>query len=243
MGVKQGRKLDELSVDGPAFQSVLEQAMKRQAARLNLRAMIDQAGMALRDMVIRPGEIQRMVKDYRDELRAKGDPGADEQAAELEAMLVEIRRRVEEGTLRFSRKVPARSTADTVPAQANAEIAGGADAAKPGQGKHGGSAVGQRESSEEEDRQPETSLGAAAPQQADPEVVPAGSPADGDGQGRSEAPILPPELEIDESEGGDPYSRGCDPDDEADEDGRRGLGRNGWPSRGGPDGEGDRYAD
>lgn len=242
MGLKQDRKLDELSVDGPAFQSVLEQAMKRQAARLNLRAMIDQAGMALRDMVIRPGEIQRMAKDYRDELRAKGDPGADEQAAELEAMLVEIRRRVEEGTLRFSRKATAKGTADTVPAQAIAEIAGRASAAKPDQDEHRGSAVGERESGEEGDRQPETSSGAkAALQQAGPEGEPAGSPEDG--QGRSEAPTLPPGPETDESEGGDPYSGGGDLDERGDEDSRRGPGGNGWPNRGGPDGDGDRYAD
>jgi len=247
MGVKQDRKLDELSVDGPAFQSALEQATKRQAARINLRAMIDQSGAALRDVVIRPGEIQRMAKDYRDTLRAKGDPGADEQAAELEAMLVEIRRRVEEGTLRFSRKATAKGTADTVSAPSKAEIAGqagDAGAAKQGEGEHGGAVDGQSGSSGEGDGQPEvTAGGKAAPQQAGPEGEPAGSPEDGEGQERSEAPILPPGPETGEPEGDDPYDGGGDPDDGGDEDGKPGPGANGWPNRGGPDGKGDRYAD
>lgn len=247
MGVKQDRKLDELSVDGPAFQSVLEHATKRQAARLNLRAMIDQSGAALRDVVVRPGEIQRMVKDYRDTLRAKGDPGADEQAAEFEAMLVEIRRRVEDGTLRFSRKASAKGTADTVSAPPKAEIAGQAGeagAAKPGEDEHGGPVAGQPGSSGEGDGQPEASSGGEpAPQQAGSEGEPAGLPEDGDGQGQSGAPVLSPAPDADEPEGGDPYSGGGDPDEGGDEDGRRGPGANGGPSGGGPGGDGDRYAD
>jgi hypothetical protein len=133
MSGKQDRKLEELSVDGPAFASVVEQARKRQEARIGLRAMIDEWGPALRDILLRPGEIQRMVKDYREALRTKGDSGADEQAAELEAMLVEIRRRVEEGTLRSSRKAAAKSAADKEPASSDRGImdqAGEADGPK-----------------------------------------------------------------------------------------------------------------
>lgn len=247
MSVKQDRKLDELSVDGPAFQSVLEQAMKRQAARLNLRAMIDQSGAGLRGMVSRPGEIQRMVKDYREELRAKGDPGADEQAAEFEAMLVEIRRRVEEGTLRFSRKVPAKVEGDIVSASPKGESAGQAGdtgAAKHGDDGDGGSAGGQQGNSGAGNVQPKaSSVEKAAPQQAGTDGKPDGSPEDGDGLTQSGAPVPPPVPEVGNPQGDDPYGGGGDPDEGGAEDGRRGPGANGWPHRGDPDGQGYRNAD
>lgn len=141
MSGKQERKLEELSVNGPTFRSVLEQARKRQKDLIGLRAMIDEAGAELREIVLLPGEIQRMVKGFRDARRAEGDPGADEQADQLEAMLVEIRRRVEQGTLRFSRKAAGKGTAGRDAASSNGEATGqnglGGSAAPEGEGAEG----------------------------------------------------------------------------------------------------------
>ena len=141
MSGKQERKPEELAVNGPAFRSVLEQARKRQAVMIGLRAMIDEAGPELKDMVLRPGEIERMKQNLLQHLRANGEPGADEQADQFEAMLVEIRRRVEQGTLRFSRKATGKGTAGTDAASSNGEATGqnglGGSAAPEGEGGEG----------------------------------------------------------------------------------------------------------
>lgn len=141
MSGKNERKLEDLSVNGQAFREVIEQARKRKAQMIGLRAMIDQVGPELKEIILRPGEIERMKRNLREILKAKGDPGADEQADEFEAMLVEIRRRVEHGVLRFSRKDSAKGTAGKATASSMTEVANQAVAAEGTTSDEGGSSA------------------------------------------------------------------------------------------------------
>ena len=141
MSGKNERKLEDLSVNGQAFREVIEQARKRKAQMIGLRAMIDQVGPELKEIILRPGEIERMKRNLREILKAKGDPGADEQADEFEAMLVEIRRRVEHGVLRFSRKDSAKDTAGKAIASSMTEVADEAVAAEVATSNEGGSSA------------------------------------------------------------------------------------------------------
>lgn len=265
MGVKQDRKFEELSVDGSAFRAVLDQARKRQEARVGLKAMIEEWGTALRDLVTRPGEIDRMGKAYRDLLRANGDPGADEQAKELELMLVEIRRRVEEGTLRISRKAAVKVTPGDEAAEAEKKETDQVDAAdgkKPDTAENGDSGGGRRDESDPTASQA-APLDPAAELQQELRDGETGEPDDGAEQEKLEGPVLAPEPEPEEGEPEDeepltrfqetelrkgepnevkPGSFDAEPIDEVYDDERYGSRRDGSPNGFGPAG-GDRDRD
>lgn len=234
MSGKQERKLEELSVNGPAFRSVLELARKRQAVMISLRAMIDEAGTELRDIVLRPGEIERMKRDLREDLRSKGDPGADEQADEFEVMLVEIRRRVEQGVLRFSRKKPAKDTAsnEATPSTTEAtEQIPEAGATKSDGDRLGGSAHSQGKSSENE------APSAASPGNAGEAPVRsaetgASNDAVGEGRGGASTPPLEPTTDEPEDEPFDSYE-GPGGDHETSPPGPPAADRQNWLGGGG----------
>lgn len=217
MSAKQDRKLDELSVDWPAFDSVLASAKTRQEARVNLRAMIDRAGPDLRILVVRPGEIQRMVKDYREALRTRAEAGADEQAAELEAMLVEIRRRVEEGTLRSGRKASAKGTGERLDTSPESGIDGVEDRAPhAGVTKSGGGGLGSAAAEDSNSEGVEKHV-VAAPDEAPKtraEVQNAGQAAADDGSGQPQSLHQAAKQGAGEPAGDEPES-----DDELDESG------------------------
>lgn len=193
MSGKQERKLEELSVNGPAFRSVLEQARKRQAVMIGLRAMIDEAGAELRDIILRPGEIERMKRDLKEDLRTKGDPGADEQADEFEAMLVEIRRRVEQGVLRFSRKKPAKDTAGKEATPSNAEPTEQAADAGRTKSDEGGPGVSEADQGESGEAKAPRAASSGRVPEAQATVRNANADLTDDGEGRGETPTLPPE--------------------------------------------------
>ncbi|MCP4560777.1 MAG: hypothetical protein GY873_13680 [Bosea sp.] len=104
MSDEKKRKIEALMVDGDLYKQVLDRAKVRQAGLIGLRDIVQADGLDLRPIVARAGEIERMVRDYRELLGQHRVAGAEQQANDFEAILVEFKLRMEQGTLRTGRK-------------------------------------------------------------------------------------------------------------------------------------------